>query len=98
MLTMIAPKNAIKTASQFVKFIFSFKNNAAKIVIIIVESWLYIAALPAKVCLNPDNQKITDKNVPKNAPIIIVGLVKPLIIVFFKKNESIIKQDVHNVK
>ena len=38
----------------------------------IVESWLYIAALPARVNLNPASQNITDKNVPKNA--IMVGI------------------------
>ena len=64
---MKEPINARDTATHFLFVMCWFKKTEARRIIKIVESWLYIAALPARVYLNPARQNITDKNVPKNA-------------------------------
>ena len=60
-LTIIAPKIARETPIIFLEVMGSFKKTLAKIIINTVESWLYIAALPARVYLYPASQKITER-------------------------------------
>ena len=60
MLTIMAPKIAKETPITLLEVMGSFKNILAKIIINTVESWLYIAALPASVYLYPASQYITE--------------------------------------
>ena len=50
-----------------------------------------MAARPAKVYLNPANQKITDKKVPIIDPIIRGGCLKPSLIVALKAGNPLAK-------
>ncbi len=64
----MAPKIANDTPITFLEVIGSFKNILAKIIMNTVESWLYMAALPASVYLYPASQNITERYVPRKAP------------------------------
>ena len=61
LITIIAPKIARETPIIFLEVMGSFKKTLANIIINTVESWLYIAALPAMVYLYPASQKITER-------------------------------------